>query len=53
MDFKISSLKTLMLLHFRRPTSNLFDSIMVDGKKCLKKLCLVLKQGILSQFLSE
>ena len=54
MNFRISFLKTLKLSHFRRLTSNLFHSIIVDGKKeFLKKLCLVLKQGILSEVLSE
>ena len=54
MNARISSLRTLKLSHFRRLTSNLFHSIIVDGKKeFLKKLCLVLKQGILSEVLSE
>ena len=45
---------TLKLLHFRRLTSNLFHSVIVDGKKeFLKNLCLLLKQGILSEFLGE
>ena len=46
-------LKTLKLWHFYRLTFNLFHSIIVDGKKeFFKKLWLVLKQGILSEFLS-
>ena len=54
MNFRISFIKTLKLLHFRRLRSNLFHSIKVNGKKFfLKILCLVLKQRILSEFLIE
>ena len=54
MNFRILFLKTFKLSHFRRLPSNLFHLIIVDIKKeFLKKLCLVLKQGVLSESLSE
>ena len=50
MNIRISFVKKLKLSHCRRLTSNLLHLIVVDGKKeFLKKLCLVLKQGILSE----
>ena len=54
MNFRILFLKTFKLSHFRRLPCNLFHLIIVDIKKeFLKKLCIVLKQGVLSEFLSE
>ena len=51
-NFKILFLKSIKLFEFRRVGSRLFHSMIVEGKKeFLKKLCLVLKQGIFSTFL--
>ena len=51
-NFKILLLKSIKLFEFRRVGSRLFHSMIVEGKKeFLKKLCLVLKQGMFSTFL--
>ena len=51
-NFRILSLKSTKLREFRRVGSKLLHSIIVEGKKeFLKKLCLFLKQGMLSTFL--
>ena len=45
-------MKSTKLFEFRRVGSKLFHSMIVEGKKeFLKKLCLILKQGMLSTFL--
>ena len=50
--FRILFLKTTKLFKFRRVGSKFFHSLIVEGKKeFLKKLCLMLKKGILSTFL--
>ena len=52
MNFRILFLISIKLFEFRRVGSKLFDSMIVEGKKeFLKKLCLILKQGMLSKFL--
>ena len=52
-NFKILFLKILRLGAFWISGSNLFHSMMTDGKKVfLKKLCLTLKWGILFAFLA-
>ena len=44
-------MKTTKLFEFRREGSKLFHLMIVEGKKeFLKKLCLILKQGMLSTF---
>ena len=44
LNFSMLLLKTLQLSHHRRLESNLFHSIITEGKKeFLEKLCLVLK----------
>ena len=44
-------MKATKLLEFRSVGSKLFHSMIVEGKKeFLKKLCLILKQGMLSTF---
>ena len=54
MDLRLSFLNTLKLLHFSKLIFNLSHPIIVDGKKeYLKKLCLVLNQGILSWVLGK
>ena len=51
-NFRILFLKILKLLEFLMLWSSLFHSIIVDGKKqFFKKVCLVLKKGILYIFL--
>ena len=51
-NFRILFLKILKLLEFLMLWSSLFHSIIVDGKKeFFKKVCLVLKKGILCIFL--
>ena len=51
-NFRILFLKSTKRFEFRRLGSKLFHSMIVKGKKeFLKKLCLILKQGILSTFL--
>ena len=51
-NFRILFLKSTKLREFRRVGSKLLHSIIVEGKKeFLKKLCLFLKQGMLSTFL--
>ena len=51
-NFKIFFLKILRLGAFWISGSSLFHSMMTDGKKVvLKKLCLILKWGILFAFL--
>ena len=51
-NFRILFLKSTKLFEFRGVGSKLFYSIIVEGKKeFLKKLCLILKQGMLSTFL--
>ena len=51
-NFMILSLKSTNLFEFQRVGSKLFHSIIVEEKKeFLKKLCLFLKQGMLSTFL--
>ena len=47
-NFKILFLKAEKLLEFLIFKSKLFNSMAVDGKKIIKKLCLPLKKGILS-----
>ena len=50
--FHDSILKSTNLFEFRRVGSKLFHSVIVEGKKeFLKKLYLILKQGMLSRFL--
>ena len=45
-------MKSTKLFEFRRIGSKLFHSMIAEGKKeFLKKLCLILKQGMLSTFL--
>ena len=45
-------LKSAKLFEFLSVRSELFHSMIVEGKKeFLKKLCLILKQGMLSTFL--
>ena len=51
-NFRILLLKSIKLIELRRVGSRLFHSMIVEGKKeFLKKLCLVLKQGMFSTFL--
>ena len=51
LNSRILFLKILKLLEFLILRSNLFHSIIVDGKKeFLEKVCLVLKKGILCIF---
>ena len=50
-NFRILFLKSTKLFEFRRLGSKLFHSLNVEGKKEFLKLCLILKQGILSVFL--
>ena len=51
-NFRILFLKSTKRFEFRRVGSKLFHSMIVEGKKeFLKKLCLILKQGMLSTFL--
>ena len=50
-EFRILFLKSAKLFEFGRVGSKLFQSMLVEGKKeFLKKLCLILKQGMLSTF---
>ena len=52
MNCKMYFLKINGLLEFRRLVSNLFHSMIVDGKKeFLKKLCFVFKKGKVETFL--
>ena len=45
-------MKTTKHFELRRVGSKLFQSMIVEGKKeFLKRLCLILKQGMLSTFL--
>ena len=45
-------MKSTKLFEFRRVRSKLLHSMIVEGEKeFLKKLCLILKQGIFSTFL--
>ena len=45
-------MKTTKHFEFRSVGSKLFQSMIVEGKKeFLKRLCLILKQGMLSTFL--
>ena len=51
-NFRILFLKSIKLIEFLRVGSRLFHSMIVEGKKeFLKKLSLVLKQGMFSTFL--
>ena len=51
-NFRILFLKSKKLFEFRRAGSKLFYSMIVEGKKeFLKKLLLILKQVMLSNFL--
>ena len=48
-NFRILFLKTTKLFEFQRVGSELFHSTIVEGKReFLKKLCLILKKGMLS-----
>ena len=52
-NFRIIFLKMLKLLQFLMLLSSSFHSMVVDGKKdVFKKVCLVLKKGILSVLLA-
>ena len=54
MNLRILVLKSDKLSAFLRPGSNLFHSIIVNGKnKFLKKLWFVLRKGMFSVFLVE
>ena len=49
--FKILFLETTKLAEFQRVGSKLFHLMIVEGKReFLKKLCLILKQGMLLTF---
>ena len=51
-NFRILFLETAKLFEFRKVESKMFHSVIVEGRKeFLKKLCLILKQGMLSTFL--
>ena len=51
-NFRILFLKSTKLFEFQRVKSKLSHSMIVEGKKeILKKLCLILKQRMLSTFL--
>ena len=52
MNFRILFLKSTKLFEFPRVGSKLLHSMIVEGKQeFLKKLCLILKQGMLLTFL--
>ena len=51
-NLSILFLKTIKVFEFRRLGSKLFYSMIVEGNmEFLKKLCLMLKKGMLSTFL--